>query len=625
MAQADYPPDSVRNLLSTDLVTSPTREALQPRLLAHTQNEQSLPSFFEIKAFETLTAVVARLFNLDPAFSHILATQLDRQLTEGEGRGDGWRYDLLPSDQETHRQGLIGLDESANLLFRANFISLDEGRQAEVLKKVQTGDAPGAVWHNLDPRRYFEELLARLTECYYADPLALERIGYVGMADRYGWQKLGLNQLENWEPRRGATFLPQIKVTRPPAEVRQAKMPPMRRYELDKEVDAVIIGTGAGGAPLLARLAQAGLKVVALEAGQFWQPDQDFATDEPSQAKLFWTDERLSAGVDPIAFGSNNSGIGVGGSTLHYTAYVPRAQPDDFQLYRDFGVGVDWPIGYADLEPYYEELEQFLGVSGPAHYPWGAARRQPYPLAPLPLNGPAQLMERGCATLGLRTSPAANAALSARYYQPGVGWRPACTNRGFCQAGCSVGAKASMDVTFIPVALAAGAELRPESFVTGFECDRNGYLSGVIYQQDGREERQRCRTVFLCAGAMETPRLLLINNLANSSGQVGRNFMAHTGLQIWGQFDEDIRPYKGIPGGLISEDTHRPAGVDFAGGYLLQSIGVLPVTYASQLARGAGLWGDELHQHMQGYNNTAGINILGECLPILVREKTNTA
>ena len=76
-----------------------------------------------------------------------------------------------------------------------------------------------------------------------------------------------------------------------------------------------------------------------------------------------------------------------------------------------------------------------------------------------------------------------------------------------------------------------------------------------------------------------------------------------------------MRPYKGISGALISEDTHRPADADFAGGYLLQSIGVMPVTYASQLARGPGLWGPRLREHMRAYNHTAGINILGECLP----------
>ncbi len=390
---------------------------------------------------------------------------------------------------------------------------------------------------------------------------------------------------------------------------------PMRLYATSDVVDVVVIGTGAGGAPLLARLAQAGLQVVALEAGKHWAAARDFATDERAQTKLFWNDERLSAGDDPLAFGSNNSGTGVGGSTLHYTAYVPRVQPDDLRLHTEFGVGVDWPIGYADLEPYYDELEQFLGISGPTPYPWGPPRRRSYPLAPLPLNGAAQLMQRACAEMGIRTSPAPNAALSGSYYQAGVGWRAACTNRGYCQAGCNTGAKASMDVTYIPFAIEHGAEVRAESFVTRFETDAAGRITGVVYVRDGVEQRQRCRTVFLCAGAIETPRLLLINNLANSSGQVGRNFMAHTGLQVWGQFAADVRPYKGIPGALISEDTHRPQAADFAGGYLLQSIGVMPVTYASQVARGRGLWGDALRTHMRGYNHTAGINILGEGLP----------
>ena len=381
------------------------------------------------------------------------------------------------------------------------------------------------------------------------------------------------------------------------------------------EVDCIVIGLGAGGAPLLARLAQAGLKVVALEAGPWHDPKTDFATDEAAQDFLFWNDERLAAGADPLAMGRNNSGTGVGGSTLHYTAYTPRPLPDDLHLKRDFGQGEDWPLGYDELEPYYEELEHFLGISGPTPYPWGPARRRGYPLAPLPLNGAAQLMMRGAEKLGLVTSPAANAALSARYYQEGVGWREACTNRGFCQAGCSNGAKASMDVTFIPLAVKYGADIRPNAYVTEIERDERGRVSAVVYIQNGVEQRQRCRHLFLCAGAVETPRLLLLNDLALSSGQVGRNLMAHPGVQVWGTFAEAVRPYKGIPGGLISQDTHRPKNADFAGGYLLQSIGVMPVTFAGQVARGRKLWGQPLRKYMRNYNHVAGINILGDCLP----------
>ncbi|RXJ44369.1 GMC family oxidoreductase [Gelidibacter gilvus] len=389
----------------------------------------------------------------------------------------------------------------------------------------------------------------------------------------------------------------------------------MQEYSNKDSVDAVIIGTGAGGAPIIARLAEAGLKVVALEAGKFWNPKKDFATDEREQNKIIWNYERLSAGDDPIPFGKNNSGFGVGGSTLAYTAYTPRPHPDDFTINTDFGVGKDWPISYEDLEPYFDELESFLGVSGPTPYPWGPDRNVGYPLPPNPINGAAQLMEIGCEPLNIKTVPAANAILSAPYHQEHVGEREACINRGFCQAGCSTGAKASTDVTFIPQAIHFGAEIRTECFVTRLNTNESGQISSVTYLKNGQEETQFCKTVFICAGAIETPRLLLMNQLANSSGQVGKNFMANVSTQIWGEFEELVHPYKGIPASLISEDLHRPKDADFASGYLLQSIGVMPITYASQLCRATGMWGKELREKMAAYNHVAGINIHGECLP----------
>ena len=134
-----------------------------------------------------------------------------------------------------------------------------------------------------------------------------------------------------------------------------------------------------------------------------------------------------------------------------------------------------------------------------------------------------------------------------------------------------------------------------------------------MYTHGGTETRIEAPAVFLCAGSVETPRLMLMGGIGGD--HVGRHLTAHPGLQIWGRFDTPTRPFKGIPGGLISEDMHRPADADFAGGYLLQSIGVMPVTYARQVARGRGLWGQDLREHMRGYGYAAGINILGECLP----------
>ncbi len=388
----------------------------------------------------------------------------------------------------------------------------------------------------------------------------------------------------------------------------------MKKFDTGDVVDVVVIGTGAGAAPVMAELAEAGLSVVALEAGRWWDPATDWAADEVHASELYWLDERLSAGGTPTAFGGNNSGTGVGGSMLHWGAFVPRADERDLKLKTDAGVAEDFPMTLAELNPFYEEVERFLGVAGPAVYPWDPGRR--YPLGPIAINAPGQMMERGFAATGLRTSAAPIAAVSERYQQPGYPERQPCVGCGFCHQGCVFnGAKASMGVTYLPRALAAGVEIRPESFVHGLERDASGAIAAVIYRHDGADVRQRCKAVFLCAGAVETPRLLLHTGVGNASGQVGRNFMAHVATQVWGTFEPEMRMNKGFPATVISEDTMRPADADFAGGYLVQSLGVVPVTFARQVTRGRGYWGPDLVGYLDRYNHHAGIGINGDCLP----------
>ncbi|RZA08116.1 MAG: GMC family oxidoreductase [Proteobacteria bacterium] len=500
---------------------------------------------------------------MHPSWRVPLGADIDHRLLLK--KGNGWRYDALPGDGDLYRREINTFSRLLETLGNAH-------EAAEALQ----AQSP----------LFFTELLAEACEIYYSHPYAQGSIGSLGFADG-----------------------------NPAVSRKETPVASPRAYGNDEIVDAVVIGTGAGGAPILAKLAAAGLKVVALEAGPRFDPATEFATDERSQSKIFWNHERLSAGGDPLHFGNNNSGTGVGGSTLHFTAYTPRPQPDDLNLFSEFGKGRDWPIRFEELEPYLEEVEQTIGISGPADYPWGPARKQGYPLGPLPLNKAAEKMAAGCETLGIRTAPAANAALSKPRYQEGYGWRPACSERGYCQAGCSSGAKGSMDLTYLPLAESKGAEIRPGCFAYSVERDEQGKISAVLYVKDGVKQRQPCRNLFLCAGAVETPRFLLMNNLANSSGQVGKNLMAHPGPQVWGFFEEDMVPYRGIPGGLISEDFHRAPKKEFAGGYLLQSIGVMPVTYASQLARARALKGEALHAHMARYRNVAGINILGDCFP----------
>ena len=612
------------DLIASPLVTAATRAVLQERIESQAQTTPSSSSLFDAAEQATLVAVCGRLLPPDSPISAARAAA-EMEARFGRSDGPGWRYDAMPADGWACRLGLAHLDAGARRHGAADFTALDAAGRDALLREA----AQGAGWPGLDSHRWFEMLMVDVTRQHVPHPVVQLAMGHLGFADAAGWKAIGLGGRETWQSQpipvaeaAGSGSKVAAATASAPTSASTSKSPASGRSPVSfgesEVVDAVVIGTGAGGGPLLWRLARAGVRVVALEAGRHWLPGHDFATDEKAQEKLFWSDERLSAGSDPIAFGSNNSGIGVGGSTLHFTAYTPRPQPDDLRLFSDFGVGCDWPLSYEELAPYFDEVEALVGVSGPTPYPWGPARKRGYPLPPLPLNAAAELMQRGCAALGIATSAAANAALSRDYAAPGMPARRACSNRGFCQAGCTTGAKGSVDVVFIPPALAAGAELRSECFGRWIERDSQGRVSGVVYLQGGKERRQKCRNVFLCGGGIETPRFLLFNeDLSNGSGQVGRNFMAHVGRQLWARFDEATHPWKGIPGGLISEDMHRPRGddTDFAGGYLLQSIGVMPVTFAGQVARGRKLWGQPLRDYLRQFNHIAGINILGDCLP----------
>ena len=335
MPSDSYPAGTVRALLDTDLVTPVTRAVLLERLQS---TDPPYPRFLTPTEFATLASALARLF-ADPEAptARSLAFAIDERLASG--KSDGWRYDSMPPDGEAARLGLRGLDEAALVLSGSAFVEAEAVRQEEVLRAIQGGDPPGEVWQTLPAARFFEELLAEASECYYSHPLAQEEIGYVGMADGRGWRRIGLGEREAWEPEvgippapnsGGVGVRPKPETTGAVGEEGAASSAPTRRaqggrFAVSETVDAVVIGLGAGGSPLLARLAQAGLKVVALEAGPFWNPARDFATDERAQTKLFWNDERLSAGGDPLAFRGEQLGHGRGrlDSALH-CLHAPR-------------------------------------------------------------------------------------------------------------------------------------------------------------------------------------------------------------------------------------------------------------------------------------------------------------
>lgn len=391
---------------------------------------------------------------------------------------------------------------------------------------------------------------------------------------------------------------------------------PMREYPQDEPVDFAIVGTGAGGGTLACRLAEQGFSVVAFDAGAWWRPLEEFASDETHQAKLYWTDERICDGEDPLQLGSNNSGRAVGGSTVHFAMVSLRFRPEWFKSRTLLGYGADWPLDWREMWRYYTEVEDALRISGPVRYPWGPPRPR-YPYRAHELNAAALVLARGAEALGIDWTPTPLATLSA----PRGPAHP-CVYRGFCVSGCATNAKQSALVTWIPRAVAAGAEIRDLAMVGRIDVGSDDRVTGVEYHREGRWQFQRARNVVVAGYAIETPRLLLMSatsrfpeGLANRSGLVGKNLMVQANQAAWGLMDDEIRWYKGPPSLALTEHwNYEDKGKDFFGGYCYMSQGPLPHVWA-YVQTGRGLWGESLHEEMSKYNHQAGLKIVGETLP----------
>lgn len=397
----------------------------------------------------------------------------------------------------------------------------------------------------------------------------------------------------------------------------------MREYRPADEVDFCIIGTGAGGGVLAQRLAAFGFSVVALEAGEWHDTETDMVSDEAGSARLYWNDLRITGGANPIQFGANNSGKGVGGSTVHYSAFCPRLHPSDFQVRTLDGVAVDWPITYEDIEPYYEQMEREYPVSGPTRFPWG--KPHGYLYAPLEAGTAGQKLIEGCVALGIPVVAGGPVGIPAGR----AGKRPHCIMRGFCNLGCKVGAKSSIFNSHIPDAIEHGAEIRTRSMAYELALDASGdRVRGVRYYRttdDGHvvDEEQRARAVVVAGYAIETPRLLLnstssrfTNGLANSSGLVGKYLMVQAGPVVWGRFDEMVRQYKAPPACALTEEFYETdTRNDFVRGFALQTVAPLPIAMAHHLVEERVLFGEALIEAMQDYNHYAAVGVLGELLP----------
>jgi choline dehydrogenase-like flavoprotein len=317
----------------------------------------------------------------------------------------------------------------------------------------------------------------------------------------------------------------------------------------NEKVDVVIVGAGASGSVFASVMAKAGKKVVLLEAGPDWQLGDLISSD-------FWGRRIKPAGPPFLLEGKNpygyvyQAGWGVGGAALHYFANFPRLMPNDFKVKTEHGKGLDWPIDYADVAPYWDKVARDVGVSGDAKAEeiWRPAG-EPYPMPPMKTFGGGEVWKKGFAALGMRLAPAAVGINSTEYKG-----RPACIYDGWCHVGCPIGALANPLVTYLGEARKAGAEVRANASVTRVLTNPAGSkVTGVEYYDAKNEKQvQEASVVVLAAWSAQNPRLMLnsatdkhAKGLANASGLLGKYMMAHFSSGTSAMFDEDLQPYMG--------------------------------------------------------------------------------
>ncbi|MDH4073285.1 MAG: GMC family oxidoreductase [Gammaproteobacteria bacterium] len=407
-------------------------------------------------------------------------------------------------------------------------------------------------------------------------------------------------------------------------------------FALDEAVDFVVVGSGSAGGIIAKELSTNGFSVVVLEQGPF-RTAKDFMHDELSvlmfgelqggnneaHRQTFRDDEnkeaRLVQGPAVTEYAQT-----VGGSSVHFTGNFWRLREVDFNERSLLGpIGgtnfADWPISYADVEPYYSRVDYEIGVSG-APGPSDSFRSRPFAMPPIPVKSSGALLEKGAKAMGYEVQPAPLAILS----QP-LNGRPPCINCGFCMGfGCEVNAKSSTLAAMIPAAMASGnCEIRAECAVYEVGTNAEGRADEVFYiDPDGNQRSQKAKAVILSANGAETPRLLLNsansmfpNGLANSSGFVGRNLMFNGHSMAGAYFEEPLNDFKGVQCTRIVHHFYDsdPARGHYGGGGIdaRPLFAATPIAFAAMGgAPGDPTWGVAFKNNL-AHNFTRHMSVLG--------------
>ena len=397
----------------------------------------------------------------------------------------------------------------------------------------------------------------------------------------------------------------------------------MRKAE---KVDVVIVGCGAAGSVYAAIFAEAGKRVLALEKGP-GRKLTDLYSSQIWARRLKWGAPHVfEEGKDSIWY-NFNAGHGYGGAAIHHYGVWPRYHPEDLQERTLYGKGLDWPVEYDQIRPYYDQVQEDVGMSGDAEKEIWRPPGAPYPLPPLPVFEHGNILAKGFTALDMHTSPIPVAILSQDYKG-----RPACIYDSWCDAGCPTGALANPLVEYFPRATQAGAVMQSDSYVSRVLLDRQGTRATGVEYYDGKGERheQPADAVVIAAFTVENSRILLnsandkhAGGLGNSSGALGQYLMSHPAVTIFGMFKEDTHCYLGITGGqLFNQDPFaKEKNKDAFGSRQWEiGLGTKPNDLLGIAMSRADLFGDDLHKFVKQGSRHLGVMVgVCECLP----DKTN--
>ncbi len=388
-------------------------------------------------------------------------------------------------------------------------------------------------------------------------------------------------------------------------------------FDRNDDSVVVIVGSGAGGGTLANQLAQKGIDVVCLEAGKRHEPETHIDDEWPAFNMLAWLDNRTTSGTWRVAQDFPNLPAWhskcVGGSPVHWAGCCPRFKDWEFKIKTTYGDipganMLDWPLTLEELEPYYDKADTNVGVAGtnglPLHQP----------------DNNAKVLLEGARRMGYKNYSTGRYGHNSAPYDG----RPATIQDGFCFEGNRSKAKWSPLVSDLPKGEKTGhLEVRPESMALQIEHNGSGKVTGVLYADaDGNHHVQKARVVCVAGNSIESPRLLLNSasshhpdGLANSSGEVGKNYMRHVSDTCWGIFEKPVNFYRGnTMAGIIEDESHNdPEGRGFVGGFYMETIHLGPAFMASFM--NPQQWGRDFTELMDAYENFAGMWLVGEDIP----------